>query len=179
MPDPRLRGTVLHKLLQDLPNIEPSQRRPVATSYLDKRLSAYGADVREKMLDSIEDVFSDPQLAGCFDPQNSRGEVPLLGAINSKQGPRPVSGQVDRLAVFDDEVIVLDFKTSLNVPKSPSAIAADYVAQMALYQALIARLYEGKTVRCMLVWTHGADGPVVMEVPQAAMTASLEKIAQL
>ena len=58
-------------------------------------------------------------------------------------------------------------------------LVAVYIAQMALYQELLARLYAGKSIRCMLVWTHGLDGPVVMEVPQAAMTASLEKIAQL
>lgn len=179
MPDPRLRGTVLHKLLQDLPQIEASQRGTVAARYLEKRLSAYTADVRAKMLESIDKVFANPQLAGCFDPTFSRGEVPLLGTIDGKQGPKPISGQVDRLAVFDHEVVILDFKTSLNVPQSQSVIAADYVAQMALYQALIARLYQGKAVRCMLVWTHGVDGPVVMEVPQEAMRASLEKIAQL
>ncbi|NRB30498.1 MAG: double-strand break repair helicase AddA [Rhizobiaceae bacterium] len=178
-PDARVRGTVLHKLLQDLPNIDAAQRGAVASAYLSKRLSAYDADVRQAMWASVEAVFADPRLAGCFDPATSRGEVPLLGTIVTKHGPRPVSGQVDRIAEFAHEVVVLDFKTGAHVPSSEAAIPEDYVAQMALYQDLVARLYGGKPVRCMLVWTHGVQGPVVMEVPQSAMSASLHKIAQL
>ena len=137
------------------------------------------ADVRQAMWASVEAVFADPRLAGCFDPATRRGEVPLLGTIVTKHGPRPVSGQVDRIAEFAHEVVVLDFKTGAHVPSSEAAIPEDYVAQMALYQDLVARLYGGKPVRCMLGWTHGVQGPVVMEVPQSAMSASLHKIAQL
>ena len=131
------------------------------------------------MVAAIERVLVHPQLAGCFDPATSRGEVPLMGTLTSKSGPRSVSGQVDRLAVLDDRVVVLDFKTSLQVPQSATSIPADYVTQMALYHDLVARLYGGKKVDCMLVWTHAQEGPVVMQVPESAITAALNKIAQL
>ena len=178
-PDPRMRGTVLHKLLQDLPQVDASRRQKVAVDYLQKRLPQYGPDAHENMFAAIQRVFDHPQLGGCFDPASSRGEVPLLGTITGKNGPKSVSGQVDRLAVLDHEVVVLDFKTSLQVPKAAKVIPADYITQMALYRELITRLYAGKTVRCMLVWSHSADGPVVLEVPETAMTTALNKIAQL
>ncbi len=179
LPDPRIRGTVLHKLLQDLPLLDQSRWQSLAAGYLAKRLPEYGAEAHQNMIEAVRRVFEHSQLAGCFDPTTSRGEVPILGSITTRDGPKPISGQVDRLATFEHEVVVLDFKTSLQTPSSQNAIAADYVSQMALYQDLIARLYVGRTVRCMLVWTHAANGPQVMEVPDSAMKAALEKIAQL
>jgi ATP-dependent helicase/nuclease subunit A len=48
-----------------------------------------------------------------------------------------------------------------------------YVAQLALYRAVLMRIYPGKTVRAALIFS---DGPRVMEVPAAAMDAALMKL---
>jgi ATP-dependent helicase/nuclease subunit A len=45
-----------------------------------------------------------------------------------------------------------------------------YVTQLALYRAVLARLYPGKIVRAALVFTNG---PVLMEIPGATMDAAL------
>jgi len=48
-----------------------------------------------------------------------------------------------------------------------------YVAQLALYRAVLARIYPEKTIRAALIFT---EGPNVMEVPGAAMEAALAAI---
>ncbi len=45
-----------------------------------------------------------------------------------------------------------------------------YVTQLALYRAVLARLYPDKIVRAALVFTNG---PVLMEIPGAIMDAVL------
>ena len=48
-----------------------------------------------------------------------------------------------------------------------------YVGQLALYRAVLGRIYPEKTIRAALIFT---EGPNVIEVPGAAMEASLAEI---
>ena len=50
---------------------------------------------------------------------------------------------------------------------------AGYVAQLALYRAVLAKLYPGKAIRAALVWTEVPD---LMEVSAAAMDAALAAV---
>jgi ATP-dependent helicase/nuclease subunit A len=45
-----------------------------------------------------------------------------------------------------------------------------HIKQLALYRAVISRLYPGKTVRATLIFTNG---PSLIEVSAAAMDAAL------
>ena len=80
---------------------------------------------------------------------------------------------MDRLAVTGDTVLIADYKTDRIVPK-PARRGAAYVTQLALYRAVLARVFPGKTVRAALLFT---DGPKLMEVPAAAMDAALNKLS--
>jgi ATP-dependent helicase/nuclease subunit A len=80
-----------------------------------------------------------------------------------------VSGQVDRLADTDDAVLIADFKTGRNQP----ARFAAYVRQLALYRAVLRRLYPDKTVRAAIVWTEAPDlMELSTEVLDEALSAS-------
>jgi ATP-dependent helicase/nuclease subunit A len=146
---------------------------------LAQQLPQYSQTARQTMLDAVKNLFCDPRLQVSFDPRTSRGEVALMGTIASRNGPRSVSGQIDRLAVTEDEVIVLDYKTSLNAPATVEEISADYVTQLALYRQLVARLYPDKSIACYVVWTHAHDGPVVIQLEESRLDAAYEQIAQL
>ena len=47
--------------------------------------------------------------------------------------------------------------------------------QLALYRAVLARIYPEKTIRAALMFT---EGPNVIEVPGAAIEAALAEIVQ-
>ena len=91
---------------------------------------------------------------------------------------RPVSGQIDRLAVLENEVIILDYKTGASVPSSASEVSSDMILQMALYRSIVARIYTQRSVRCFLVWTQAKHGPHVTEVSSRQMESALLEIAQ-
>jgi ATP-dependent helicase/nuclease subunit A len=67
-----------------------------------------------------------------------------------------VFGQVDRLAVTEDAVLVIDYKTNREPPATPAEVPAVYLRQMAAYQALLEAIYPGRPVRCTVLWTEGA-----------------------
>jgi len=178
-PEPRRRGTVLHKLLQILPDMPQEDRSAAAHSFLKKEMSGYPDIVRHAMAESLNNVFDHPQLKNCFNTGSSSSEVPVMGTLMVGDRARVVSGTIDRLAVLDDEILILDYKTGRHAPKDQLSIPDDYIMQMALYRELISRLYPNKPVRCLLVWTHADAGPMIMEVPSSGMATALGQIAQL
>ncbi len=100
--------------------------------------------------------------------------MPIVGRIaRTGAGPIPVAGQVDRLSVTDEAVLIADYKTDRTAPHRLDEVPPPYVAQLALYRAVLARIYPDKTVRAALVFTAG---PRSLEVPAAAMDAALAKL---
>ena len=101
----------------------------------------------------------------------SRAEVPIVGRIRRVQaGELVVSGQVDRLAVTGDTVLIADYKSNRPAPSGIADVPPAYIRQLALYCAVLAQLYPEKTMRAALLWT---DVPDLMEVPAAALEREL------
>ncbi len=97
--------------------------------------------------------------------------MPIVGRIPRQDAePLGVAGQVDRLSVTGDTVLIADYKTDGIVPQRFEE-APRYVTQLALYRAVLARIYPGKTVRAALIFTNG---PVLLEIPGAAMDSALQ-----
>jgi len=117
---------------------------------LDKELDAIQAETMA--------VLDAPEFAPLFGP-GSRAEVPIAGVV----GTRVISGQVDRLLVTDEEVMVIDYKTNRPPPETADEIAPLYLRQMAAYRAALALIYPDRPVRCLLLWT---DGPRAMAIPE-------------
>jgi ATP-dependent helicase/nuclease subunit A len=134
---------------------------------------AFSEAEREAMLEQVIALLDDPRCIELFRP-GSRAEVPIVGRLAA--GRIAVSGQIDRLAVGDHSVLIADYKTNANPPRSPADVPPAYILQLALYRALLCRLYPGKAVRAMLIWTEIPD---VMELPAAAMDAELATLSLL
>ena len=52
-----------------------------------------------------------------------------------------VSGQIDRLVVTPGEVLIVDYKTNHAPPTLPAEAPSAYVRQLALYRAVLQKLY--------------------------------------
>jgi ATP-dependent helicase/nuclease subunit A len=92
----------------------------------------------------------------------SRAEVALAGVV----GGQVIFGQVDRLAVTEDAVYLIDYKTNRTPPATAAQVPPGYLRQMAAYQALLEAIYPGRPVRCALLWT---EGPRLMALDDAAL----------
>jgi ATP-dependent helicase/nuclease subunit A len=82
----------------------------------------------------------------------------------------PVSGQIDRLAVLGDAILIGDYKTDRPAPRILDDVPAAYIRQLALYRAVLRQLYPDKRVRAALLW---ADVPDLMEIPASALDAAM------
>ena len=167
------RGTVVHRLLQSLPDIPSAARAEAARRHLDRTAAEFSAEERETILEQILLLLEDPRFAQLFLP-GSRAEVAIVGRLNG--GTLAVSGQVDRLAVTSDSVLIVDYKTNRPAPRRLADVPDAYVGQLALYRAVLAQLYPGKRIRAALVWT---DVPDLMEISDASLDAALTAVTSL
>jgi ATP-dependent helicase/nuclease subunit A len=167
------RGTLLHRLLQSLPDVAPSRREEAAHNYLARAAASFSAEERNRFAAQALAVLADPRFAPLF-ADESRAEVPIVGRL-ARPGRRDfmVSGQIDRLAVTTEAVLIADYKTNRNPPQTVEAAPQAYVEQLALYRALLQRIYPERPVRAALVWT---DIPDLMEIPPAILDAALARL---
>jgi ATP-dependent helicase/nuclease subunit A len=162
------RGVLVHRLLQSLPDIAQKARADAARRHLARNGKEFSAEEREALLEQVGRVIDDSRFTEVFSP-GSRAEGPIGG----RRHDRPVSGQVDRLAVTADAVLIVDYKTNRPAPERFEDVPPAYIRQLALYRAVLAELYPDKTIRAALLWT---DVPDLMEIPAAAMDRELAAV---
>lgn len=159
--DPFRRGTLIHRMLELLPGVVPEMREEAAAKFLARAASDIDAPTRAAWIAETLAVLDAPEFAEAFGP-NSLAEVPVTGIA----GGRVISGQIDRLMVGDERVLVVDYKTNRPPPARPEDVSPVYLQQMAAYRALLARIYEGRRIDCALLWT---DTPHLMPLEGAAL----------
>jgi len=164
------RGTLVHRLLQSLPDVPIERRRDAALSYLARNAADWAEPERSGLARGVLALIEDPRFAAVF-AAGSRAEVAIVGRL-PRQGRPPalVSGQIDRLMVTASEVLIVDFKTNHAPPDEPANAPAAYVRQLALYRAVLGRLYPQQTVRAALLWT---EAPELMEISASALDTEL------
>src|SRR5690606_20907770 len=87
-------------------------------------------------------------------------------------------GKVDRLAVTDDDVLVVDYKTNRPAPEGPAEVPGAYVAQLALYAGLLKPLYPGKRISAALLFTEAPRLSALSDADMAAALARLTRACQ-
>ena len=165
------RGEVIHRLLQILPDIAPSERRAAGGRLLAAERDLTD-DQRAEMAAAAFGVLEDDRFAAVFGP-GSRAEVALAGTSPALPKGLAISGRVDRLVVTDDQVLVVDYKTNRPAPARIENADPAYLAQMAVYVAVLREVFPDRRVEAALVWT---DGPKLMPVPEKVISESLQRI---
>jgi ATP-dependent helicase/nuclease subunit A len=167
------RGTLVHRLLQSLPDVTAGRRRDAALNFLRRQAGDWGDGEREALAAQVLGLIDDRRFAAVFGA-GSRAEVPIVGRLErGAQPPVLVSGQIDRLVVTENEVLVVDFKTNQSPPGSAGEAPPAYVRQLALYRALLKKLYPQRAIRTALLWT---EIPELMEISAPALDAELASI---
>ena len=145
-------------MLEILPELQIEQREAAASRYLSHKALDLTEDDIGEITKEVLAIVENDDLAVLFGP-TSRSEVPIVGQI----GNYSLSGQVDRLAISDDEILIIDYKTNRPPPDDAKNIPKIYVRQMAAYRAVLKDIYPKHKVRSFLLWT---DICSLMEIPE-------------
>ena len=143
------RGTLIHKLLERLPELPPAERREVALRWLERQAGDLDEPVRAEMADAALAVFDTPEWAEIFGP-GALAEVPLAATVAGQV----IAGTADRLLVTPERVLVVDFKTAARPPAAIGEVPLSTLRQMAAYAAALEAIFPGRAVEAALLYTH-------------------------
>ena len=164
------RGTLVHRLLQSLPEVATAHRRDAALKYLTRNADGWSDADREILAEGVLALIGDTRFAPVF-AEGSRAEISIVGRLDRPGRPSAlVSGQIDRLVVTPTEVLIVDYKSNHAPPATAAESPKAYIRQLALYRAVLKKLYPQLPVRATLLWT---ETPEMMEISAPALDTEL------
>jgi len=159
-----MRGKLLHRLFERLPDVPPEERRARADAWLQRSGEAPDPAFRAALIEDACQVIDDPRFADLFSPA-ALAEAPIAAVV---AGGLVVAGTTDRLLVAPDRILVADFKTGRAVPPATEAAPVSHVRQMAAYRAALRVIFPDRPVEAALLYTAG---PVLHALPDALLDA--------
>src|SRR4029077_18660425 len=111
-----------HRLLQALPELPIEERGVAARRFLALATHRLTAEEQDEIRRETLAVLDHPDFAALFGP-GSQAEVPLIGLMRGQ----PFAGQIDRLFVAEDRVLIVDYKSLPPPPDSEHAVAPIYL----------------------------------------------------
>ncbi len=150
------RGSLIHKLLERLPDVAADQRKAAANLWLERQAGDLDPALRDEMLGAALAVLDHPGFAAIFSGA-ALAEVPLAATV----GGVVVAGTADRLLIEEGCVTVVDFKTTRRPPASVADVPVATLRQMAAYVAALQAIYPDRDVRAGLLYTHA---PILIEL---------------
>ncbi|MBB3033108.1 double-strand break repair helicase AddA [Alteriqipengyuania lutimaris] len=157
------RGTLIHRLLERLPDIAPDRRAKRAAQWLEAQAADLSGEARGAMIAQALAVLDHPDFAGLFAP-GALAEVSLAATVEGQV----VTGKLDRLCVGEEEVLVVDYKTTRRPPDALEQVPAATLRQMSAYAHALAEIYPGRKIRAALLYTQG---PHLIALSDAVLAA--------
>ena len=151
------RGTMIHRLLERLPDMPAEHRRDGALRWLGRQAPDLADSMRAEMVDAALAVLDDGRWADLFGP-DSLAEVPLAATVEGQV----IAGTADRLLVTAETVRVVDYKTTRRPPAGLADVPRATLAQMGAYAAALRAIYPGRRVEAALLYTHA---PALIAIP--------------
>ena len=144
------RGKLLHSLFERLPDLAHAERRAAALRWLERQGGVADEAVRRALSDQALAIIEDPALDDLFGPE-ALAEAPIAAVV----GEDVVNGVIDRLAIGEGLVRLVDFKTG-RAPQTEDDIPIPHLRQMAAYAAALAVIFPAHRIEAMLLYTAEA-----------------------
>lgn len=145
----RSRGVTLHRWLECATQMSSADNR---RDYLERLTPDWSEEARAEALAEMERLLATSEL-GWIWQERGYNEVSITGTVEIAGVRERFHGQIDRLVMRGNQIVILDYKTAVHPPASVADTPLAYLLQMKAYQQLFANKYSNKEVRCALLWT--------------------------
>lgn len=151
--DGRLRGTVIHRMLEKLTALPPIKDSELLKLIAHEHGLETGDNTLQGWWSEACGIIRQPQFRDLYDPTcylAAYNEVP----VSYQAGTAMVHGVIDRLVVHTDRITVVDYKThEIANPDNLTELAEPYRGQLHHYGVAAGRLWPEKPVRTLLLFT--------------------------
>jgi ATP-dependent exoDNAse (exonuclease V) beta subunit len=155
-------GEMIHRCLSQVVWLDNKNIETYVKELVDHISDAYARvpgdreRIGERIIPLIRETLGDPGLRTLF-YQDGRDVVCKNElAIYFEDEKKDVSGQIDRLIVDKDEILIIDYKTGTEKP--------EYKHQMRVYKKGIGGMYPDMRIRSILVYLEKTRGSKIIEV---------------
>jgi len=166
------KGRLVHRMLQVLPDFSKDERPAAARRYAERAARFWPPEHREALIDCVLAILAHPDLQPIFSG-HSRAEVSVMGTLELKGTEYAISGRLDRMAVDDQAVTILDYKTNRRPPQREEDVPLTHRAQLALYREILRPLYPDHEFRCVMAYTETGN---VISLTSEILDRSLAEI---
>lgn len=142
------RGTLIHKLLQFLPQSREN-RENILDEYLNKNAEGFDKGQILQIKHEVTALLGNPEFSEIFG-ENSKAEVPIIGEV----GGEIISAQLDRLIILPQKIMIVDFKTNRPAAKDLASTSPSYIKQLGKYAELLCKIYPEKKIETYILWTN-------------------------
>ncbi|RYG91311.1 double-strand break repair helicase AddA [Loktanella sp. IMCC34160] len=164
----KLRGTLIHRLLEHLPALAPDRRGAVGQAIIDAEPDAVLVPDAADLIGMVIRLLEDPDLSALFGA-DALSEVEVVATL-PELGGRQIRGAIDLLIVGPDRVRVIDFKSNRVVPNSSAEVPEGLMRQMGAYVAALHQIYPDKVIDPAILWVSAQK---LMPLEESAVTAAL------
>ena len=162
-------GNCVHRLIEILPSIEKSKRVEIATNVLKQMLKDEFDNLSTQIISDVIKILDDEKFTELFAP-NGKSEIEVTGLIEGANKKNiEITGRIDRLIINENEILIVDFKTTRQPPQTIAQVQKEYIIQLGIYYLLLEKLYPSHTIKCALLWTHNAT---LMEIDKKIHTSA-------
>jgi len=142
------RGNLIHKLFEYLTQNRQADIRIIARQWYNRQHIVHDWTM-DQIIEPVLNILMDEAFKGFFG-NNVRSEVPIAAVV----GDSVINGRIDHLAVRDNDITAIDFKTGSKTPEDNSQIPKAYIKQMAHYAAALEKVFPQKNIQTALLYTN-------------------------
>ena len=157
------RGSLIHTLLERLPEVPAPDRAAVARRWLERNAPDLAGAAHAEIATSVLAVLDNPDWDELFSPA-ALAEVPIAALV----GERVIAGTIDRLLLQEGRIRLVDFKSARRPPASLAEVPVAILRQMAAYAAALEVTYPDRIIEAALLYTQT---PVLFEIPAETIAA--------
>jgi ATP-dependent helicase/nuclease subunit A len=144
-----LQGRILRKLLKNLPRCSPVAYKKESQRIFTTYFSFVSSHLIEKYYNIVINILDHPDLRFLF-TSTTYADVSFAGYYKGKQ----VKGRIDRVAVQDQVVYVVAYKTDATVPPFMNEVSSEDKKEMDAYKGAIQNVFPDKNIKTFLLWAE-------------------------
>ncbi|MEZ5896316.1 MAG: double-strand break repair helicase AddA [Parvularculaceae bacterium] len=148
----RTRGKTIHLLLETIPQLPEDRWDGAIDQIFESFAESISENDRTHWKNEVLRILRNLEFAQAFGPE-SLAEVPISGMIKINGRQQATSGVIDRLAVLEDRILLIDFKTNRTPPNRVEDTPGSYLFQIAAYRDLLKQTFPEKPVKSGILWT--------------------------
>ncbi|NRB11093.1 MAG: UvrD-helicase domain-containing protein [Rickettsiaceae bacterium] len=140
-------GLIFHKIMEDtvtLNDLSLLIKHPLIDS-LDEYL-------QQKILLSINKIIANDAFTQLF-----KAEINTEVSFGVRIADSIKIGRIDLLVFYNNQIIIIDYKSDTKVPNNTKQIPNNYYTQLNFYKQTVAKIYPNKQIFCKILWLENGE----------------------